>query len=276
MRNLFACLSVALVAFTPPCAAQQAPAVASAPSTQTPPNQLAQQTPAPPPAEQRLAETYARSLEGTTNALEKVIEAQANQINVFSWAVGIIGLLFALAGFSIVRFFRKTVKEAVDERVLALVSSRIDVDGMKAAKLNAVLFQTLAVAARDVALSRKRELVAKVESGILDVSAPADIDKLISLLADAALLPLHVMSNVYSILSADEEPGKVRERVYVLFAEVAADKIGPRAMLGMVSALINILHGHPSRTSAMPYLTGFSKQLSNSIETGVRVEQPEF
>lgn len=223
-----------------------------------------------------MAEAYAKSLEGTTNGLEKVIEAQANQINVFSWAVGVLGLLFAFAGFSLVRFFRKTVQDAVDERVLALVSGRIDVDNLKSAKLNAVLFQSLAVAARDVALSRKRELVAKAENGQLGASGPGELDKLVSLLADAALLPLHVMSNVYSILSADEEPGKMRERIFVLFAEVAADKISARAMLGMVTAMINIMHGHPSRTGTLPYLTAFSKQLRGSVDSGVRVEQPDF
>lgn len=266
-RMLLAGVAVALFAYVAPCSAQS---VLATPATQV------QQPPPPASSEQRLAEAYSRSLEGITNGLEKVIEAQANQINVFSWAVGVLGLLLALAGFSIVKFFRRTVQEAVDERVLALVSSRIDVDTLKSAKLNAVLFQTLAVAARDVALSRKRDFVAKVASGSLGVSGPEDIDKLISLLADAALLPLHVMSNVYSILSADEEPAKVRERIYVLFAEVAADKISPRAMRGMVTALINILHNHPSRTSAFPYLTSFSEQLRRLIETGVRVEQPDF
>jgi len=230
----------------------------------------------PSAAELALATRYASGMQGVTEALEKVVEAQANQISMISWMVAAFGLGLTLAGFGIYAKLRSAVRDAVDDRVAAVVTSVVDVNNTRSAKLHAAFLETTFSASRDIARSRERDLRARISSGQLDLTTPGGVERLVKLQSEVLLFPLFIVSTIYALAAGDDDVSGPKEKVWVLFGEVAAGHITPRAMLELVTALINILHHRKTRPVVLSYLKAFAKQLREAIDQDILPESPAF
>lgn len=237
---------------------------------------VAEPAPVRSDADVRLAEKYAAGLEATTAALERVIAAQSNQINVMTVLAAVFGLLLTVAGFGLFRSLRNTVREAVDDRVADLLSHRLDSINARSAKLHEVFLQTMSETAQNLVESRRSELLGKIRARQVDINTPEGISHLIKLQSDIMIIPMQAIAITFALAAGQDEPGKLREHTWVLFAEVSSGAIPPRTMLKLVIALINILHNRRAEPLAMSYLKQFAEQLRASIESGELPTEPAF
>ena len=199
---------------------------------------------------------------GLSDGLERVISAQANQINTLTIMIATMGLLFTLGGLGFVSYIIKRVNKAVDDRAIYLIERKVDLANLRSTRLNAAFYSNLLDMTRDVAYARRQNILQDIDAGRLDLANRDNFDDLVSRATDILITPLHIFANIQEIVASTPESSNVREHVWMLYAEVRADNILPKTMRAIVRSMSDILEGAGSRSPALPLLKAFSVKLA--------------
>lgn len=256
------------------CVACALPLAAAAPAPPAAPTTL--QTVPEKESGNELATKYASGMESTTNGLERVIEEQANQIAIFTYMAAAMGLLITLGGFGLYRKLIKTVETAVDTRVASIIADRIDTQNSRSIQLHAAFLETTFTATKDITVNRQREFIQRARSGELAIDTPDGLSAFVKLQSDALLLPLTIVEATYALAADNDDPGALHEKIWILFAEVAAGRIRPAAMLQLITALINVLHFRKFPPVMMQKLLKFADQLREAGKNNAPLDVPDF
>jgi len=208
--------------------------------------------------------------------MENIIASQANQINVLSWILAVFAASVALLGLGLVAYAKKKIDETVKTSAFEFMKQDLNTANTYANNRNCILHTTLLNVARDLAYNAKKRLGALVEGGELDLNKRDDVDLFLDSVSNTFLTPLHIFSTISEILASRQHTPNLKEKIYILYAEVSAGNIETSSILPVLVAAREILINNDSRSPAITYLEKFETVVRDTPRSKTVPSTPPF